>query len=1587
MSGRGTAAGIEFQGRIGAVFASLLLAGRACSIIDPQLPGKPTKIKFEVPSAVDDIVVETDQGQILIQAKNSICLSEPGKGDLYSAIKQFVQQYLDGVIEDGVRRDLDVKYDRLVLAVPDKAPDTVKNDLKTLIDRLRTGAATGISQKLQDIRTKFERHINMAWRSIKGSDIPSSDREKIIGLCAVIIVDNAQIGTSKVALGNVVKRWGDEVTVFKLFKDWAVNASAAGTGGDASNVRAYITSLVELDAPPDFKKDVEALLAYSEKTLDRLSVYAKLQSPTGEFSIQRNVASVVVDAAKTGSYLITGEPGSGKSGVLYNAAAELAKSGPVVALTVDPSATTLDALRIDIGLQRPIIDVIAAIPSKRPAYLIIDALDASRRGIAETTYKKLIEKVNSLEGWHVIASVRTFDLQMGFDWRRMFEGLPFNDEHADSEFKSVRHIKIPTLSEAEINEVRTNYPALGTAINASDAKLGALTANPFNLSLLATLLMAGVPETSFYSIKSRQQLLKKYWEVFVTKHGLPASSALKDIADKMVERQTIEIPETIINPAVATTIDTLRSEGLLADNRAKKIAFRHHILFDYAISEILLYPDQTDALKLLKSPDGIGLLIAASIGYWLENMSQDLKPEAFWCFIFELLNDPDIDPIIKIEVARFTVEVVENSTDLTFLGTKLETESCVGRVSPLGQIASAALSKVELRQPVSVLPWIRLVNSAEIQRHDYWPLRLLLDIAIEKLNLNRTDKDIGMASRKLMSIVHANHNLISSLSPSAITFVAKTYCSDMVDSKKLLETLFEESRFSQYGHLEVLWLTQNVVCVAKCDPDFVVEIYRVVFLGADFSRDTKTNMSQSWIFSLTSNAQQDFEMAFHGLNESFKKIIQLDPKTASRCMIATLNSKSKEHNKSSKEGEQFSFKVNGKRFKFQADNSCIWAYQLEKKSNYKDYAKIYTCFQDWVKTAPVDELKGLVELMAGSVEFAIGWRAIFDSVIARPNELGLEVWPYLKNQAFVCCNDTMTSAISAISAVYPQISETERVEAERAWLEADFSKYTDPEEAKHTFLGRLFNAIGEDLLSSVEAKAFLASARNENISLVNRPLYSLTTESSAYTDHDFLLDQGIDVEATKTKHDLNIVDKFDEAIQKFEADKNEDNKSVLWELIKVVKDERDLSNDSSHRILEERICNKIVIALGKLIESELLSKNEQKDAVDLLLQFSYNASPVADDDTERHFSESPSWSSQSIRIQVAETFGDIISVHGVWQQISDRYVEMLLGDTHPAVRYHLLQHLDRLWKVNPTQTWEILRKSLENETNISVIEAGAQVLNSGASINPNEVEELTIMLTRKMNFESRRGDQLIHLISYFALQKGFSASTAIYEDWVANFQAHEHELETILSGFRNKYVMGFETGDAQGLIKRSIALATTNKILAAIRPDLTSWPLGGNPPSAKENAAIKLLIKIGQELYYGVIHSNNLDKALSTHRAKLEFLDLYEPLLLELVTIGDPGTVHHIIGIIEHLVSSVPERCFDLIAAALLRPAGISKYEYESLGASLFIKIVGIYLADYRFVFEDKTRRTKLVQCLSLFVDAGWSEARSLFQHLPELFH
>jgi len=47
--------------------------------------------------------------------------------------------------------------------------------------------------------------------------------------------------------------------------------------------------------------------------------------------------------------------------------------------------------------------------------------------------------------------------------------------------------------------------------------------------------------------------------------------------------------------------------------------------------------------------------------------------------------------------------------------------------------------------------------------------------------------------------------------------------------------------------------------------------------------------------------------------------------------------------------------------------------------------------------------------------------------------------------------------------------------------------------------------------------------------------------------------------------------------------------------------------------------------------------------------------------------------------------------------------------------------------------------------------------------------------------------------------------------------------------------------------------------------------------------------------------------------------------------------------------------------------------------------MMGIFLADYKTIFDDQNRRTRLINSLDIFMEAGWPAARRLLYRLPEL--
>jgi hypothetical protein len=69
---------------VGAAVASLVLAERDLARLGSDLPGRLQRVLFETPTVVDDVLIETDVGQVYVQAKRTISLSAKNDSELAS---------------------------------------------------------------------------------------------------------------------------------------------------------------------------------------------------------------------------------------------------------------------------------------------------------------------------------------------------------------------------------------------------------------------------------------------------------------------------------------------------------------------------------------------------------------------------------------------------------------------------------------------------------------------------------------------------------------------------------------------------------------------------------------------------------------------------------------------------------------------------------------------------------------------------------------------------------------------------------------------------------------------------------------------------------------------------------------------------------------------------------------------------------------------------------------------------------------------------------------------------------------------------------------------------------------------------------------------------------------------------------------------------------------------------------------------------------------------------------------------------------------------------------------------------------------
>lgn len=384
-----------------------------------------------------------------------------------------------------------------------------------------------------------------------------------------------------------------------------------------------------------------------------------------------------------------------------------------------------------------------------------------------------------------------------------------------------------------------------------------------------------------------------------------------------------------------------------------------------------------------------------------------------------------------------------------------------------------------------------------------------------------------------------------------------------------------------------------------------------------------------------------------------------------------------------------------------------------------------------------------------------------------------------------------------------------------------------------------------------------------------------------------------------------------------------------------------------------------------------------------------------------------SWGNWSVRVYAAEAWVSIASRFAVEHSIIVDHLESILADPVPAVRLQAAKNLQVICVAAPDRMWEMGEKLAAQETNTEVI---ASYLNHSlrrfSHSDPDRCETVLKIVIRRLNAdlvgEHKGRDFLLESVGNWTAQLYVVQGRGLARDWLENSVTDPEHYGDFLNSFIpslrrvlfDRYSPAVDEGTCEmcNRAQESLALilsaatALSAKAYSIFTSDVSE---GEKLAAQKQYGAVERVIHNAMnQLYFGsgAYAGDRGDKpGLPNAVAMKRFMTDFADILALLAKTREPATLHHLIQLYEFLIPGDPVKVFEAIHNILLGRGEEEGYHYESLGSTAVVRIVQLYIADYRSIFDDEGRRAKLVAILQLFSEAGWTEALKLLYDLPDL--
>ena len=1338
------------------------------------------------------------------------------------------------------------------------------------------------------------------------------------------------------------------------------------------------------------------------------------------------------DFVLRGNGVIIGSPGVGKTYLLGELRQNLKSNRiPHLLLPIDKLGEGTDEdLQRELLSEGDLIEELKTVPVlDQKALILFDAFDAARSEQTRKNFLRLIRRsIQELKQWNIVVTVRTYDAKKSQELLDLFGNLDNNDLiQYRSDGILCRHFTIPPLNEDEIRQAFDQIDSLESLYNKGSEDFRQLLANPFNLWLLEKILKTSREVPDFSQIHSEVQLLDLFWARRVEGKSDVEHRRflLKQVASRMVEKHSLTVRRydiykdlSLEDPVRQTAWDNLLSDEILAkvSSAKQRIAFSHNILFDYAISVLLIEDEPRQIERFVREDPSRPLFLRPSLTYFLTRLWYN-APEKFWDAFWHVLPS-DQYVHLRLFARLIPTSVIANETREIDQLKPLLDELKEGK-----EIANEAMAR--LLQSLRAMQierdalWIDFFGqvSAHLNPNFAWELTTLTSEMLERATKKKDTSVIdacGRVGRRLLEWIWQEretsendwYNRLGGY--QIVPLVAKTYGTNVEKSRALLEKILGLTQEDNFPIEFLTRLTEHIDKIWGYDPKFVGAIYHVVFAHRETS-DELTNKG-SPILGFGSTRRQDYRMCQYLLIEHFPNFLQAAPLAATRAVIQGLNffiisTRIFRYHQGDVALENLAerFNFRGKLAYFVEDNSYIW----DERKVLTEPIEVADALFEFITELAMSQdplLDSLLDVFRDYVWVAFFWKRLLKTAAQFPDIFAPRLFELCTAKPMRIHHETSYELDLFLEAAASEFTSDQLRQIEESIL-------TLPEEAEDNldFLesrrNHLLTQIPLNLLRTDAAKTIREQMERENDVPVNRPPISFKIWKEPVTEEKWLQERGIDTTTPKNQE----LQHFFGALDKFNSDwLNDVPSDEATELILPTLEESYTAiteNTGTDKKVIDLLwyklthCAAILARVADNPESYLFAFCRQ-----ILLDGAAHELPAPNPVFDAEFN-SPGYSPfprhEAARGLLRLTF------HQSEAEILDA-IEKLASDPVPSVRMVTAMELFMVYVKTPDRFWCLVDDRATHETN-RVVQKYVYFTLAKVVARKKENEEKTTHIMDKLikripppTERLEAVDPFIDLLVWLAIGRENSwALKAIEDTFFTNPIRFANPLRHAVFRVMEDYVVPKNLETPEGHERAKRAIAWLSKVITVASDGIEELCTILNEHRNEEvnqqlHDVYGVIDQVIMRLYFAVVRKKDgAEEPVEeiSNELRFRFYSEVKPLMEGVIDFAlDPEngvmfakTAHYFMELLTSFLSCNPKEVLHL-AEGVARSSEPFGYNLDSLAVKDVVKLVEIVLADHRNEIRGGEGLEDLLNLLDIFAKTGWSDALRLVWRLDEVF-